>query len=132
MRSYFSYYYNTPNREKVKASRRTCVFRVSYIEKIIAIPPKQFDDTAIGTVALVLRKGRKENTITFVNEQGTERTVSFSEIKENITNTIEKIQLLRECMGVIKTFDGTEKVSIAEEYEFEKAAFVEGTWRILN
>lgn len=67
-----------------------------------------------------------------MNEQGTERTVSFSEIKENITNTIEKIQLLRECMGVIKTFDGTEKVSIAEEYEFEKAAFVEGTWRILN
>lgn len=52
--------------------------------------------------------------------------------KENIMNTIEKIQLLRECMGVIKTFDGTEKVSIAEEYEFEKAAFVEGTWRLLN
>lgn len=58
----------------------------NYIEKIIAIPPKQFDDTAIGTVALVLRKGRKENTVTFVNEQGTERTVDFSEIKENDFN----------------------------------------------
>ena len=52
--------------------------------------------------------------------------------KGNITDATEKIQLLRKCMGVTSTFGTIEKISVDEEYEFEKAVFMEGTWRMLN
>lgn len=56
----------------------------NYIDKVIQVPPKQFTDTNIATVILVLRKNKTTQDITFedISLKKT-RTVSFEEIKEN-------------------------------------------------
>ncbi|MBS9780952.1 MAG: N-6 DNA methylase [Gammaproteobacteria bacterium] len=53
-----------------------------YIEKIIEVPPKQFIDTPIATVILVLRKDRKDKGITF-ERNGKSKQILFDEIVEN-------------------------------------------------
>ena len=44
----------------------------------------------------------------------------------------EKITLLRECMEVESVYGTPETITAEDEYDFECAVFVEGTWRMLN
>ena len=52
-------------------------------------------------------------------------------IKNGISNSEERIQLLRECMGVIGTSDMGDPLSPDEEYGDELAIFLDGKWRLL-
>ncbi|MBQ9239382.1 MAG: hypothetical protein IJ191_08770 [Treponema sp.] len=54
----------------------------------------------------------------------------FSESK--ISDYKDRILLLYKCMGVEEVCSTPEKISDKDEYEFECAVFVEGTWRLLN
>ncbi len=56
----------------------------NYIDKVIHLEGKQFTDTSISTVALILRKNKVDTNIEFINDTiDKRRMVSFSEIKEN-------------------------------------------------
>ena len=50
----------------------------------------------------------------------------------HITDPQEKITLLRECMEVESVYGTPETITAEDEYDFECAVFVEGTWRMLN
>lgn len=52
--------------------------------------------------------------------------------ENSIIDAEEKIKLLRECMEIESVYGTPEIISPEEEYEFECAVFVEGTWRMLN
>lgn len=59
----------------------------NYISKIIQIEPGYFVDTNIATVAIILKKNKKDNSIEFIDESiGKARKVEFDEIKENDFN----------------------------------------------
>jgi hypothetical protein len=62
----------------------------------------------------------------------TEKQIDDVFEKANITEPTDRIRIMRKCMGVLQTFGTEEQISIEEEYDFEKAVFVEGTWRMLN
>lgn len=50
-----------------------------------------------------------------------------------ITNISARIDYLRRSMGVDEIYDfNQEPISETEQYEFEKEAFVEGSWRLLS
>ena len=53
----------------------------------------------------------------------------FNEAEVN--NYERRIALLRECMKVteISSFPSKKETSIEDEYDYEKAIFVEGSWR---
>lgn len=54
----------------------------------------------------------------------------FTEFK--IQNTNKKISFLRRRMGVEKVYDAPQKgLTEQDEYEFECAAFAEGSWRLM-
>lgn len=49
------------------------------------------------------------------------------------TDLSDKIEILRECMGVEEIFNspGNVELSLNDEYEEEVEIFIEGTWRLL-
>jgi len=51
--------------------------------------------------------------------------------KNNIINSEERIQLLRECMGVISTSDIGDPLPLDDQYNDEVAIFLDGKWRLL-
>jgi len=51
--------------------------------------------------------------------------------KNGIGSSEERIQLLRECMGVIGTSDMGTPLPHNEEYDDEMAIFLDGKWRLL-
>lgn len=63
---------------------RQWIVENNYIERVVAIPNKQFVDTTISTALLVLSKQKKTTDIIFEDvEHNLERTVPFEEVKEN-------------------------------------------------
>lgn len=63
----------------------------------------------------------------------TEKSQIDTVFKEaSISQPLEKINLLRKCMGVEKVYGTPETITDDDEYEFECAVFEEGTWRMLN
>ncbi|MEL5720891.1 MAG: hypothetical protein P1P59_07160 [Treponemataceae bacterium] len=52
--------------------------------------------------------------------------------KNEIIDFQQKIELLRRCMEVKSVYGTPEEISLEDEYDFECAVFVEGTWRMLN
>ena len=52
--------------------------------------------------------------------------------KNGISDSFERIQFLRKCMEIESVYETPEEVSPEDEYDFECAVFVEGTWRMLN
>jgi len=52
-------------------------------------------------------------------------------VKNDITDSEDRIQLLRECMGVISTSDIGDSLSPEDQYSDELEIFLEGTWRLL-
>lgn len=53
-------------------------------------------------------------------------------IQNGVKKAEEKIKLLRECMEIEAVYGTPENISPEDDYEFECAVFVEGTWRMLN
>ena len=51
---------------------------------------------------------------------------------KKISDYKERIKLLYKCMGVEQVYGTPEKLTDEDEYNFECAVFVEGTWRMLN
>lgn len=68
----------------------------NYIERVVAIPPKLFTDTAISTALLVLSKSKTTTDVIFEDvELNKERMVSIDEIRDNgfilsVSNYIQK------------------------------------------
>lgn len=63
----------------------------------------------------------------------TEKSQIDTVFKEaSISQPLEKINLLRKCMGVETVYGTPEEIPDENEYEFECAVFEEGTWRMLN
>lgn len=52
--------------------------------------------------------------------------------KANITSLTDRIYWLNKSMGVERSFGTPEKVTPEQDYDFDCAVFVEGTWRMLN
>lgn len=52
--------------------------------------------------------------------------------KNGVDNLQERIKLLRKCMDVERVYGTPETLTDKDDYEFECAVFVEGTWRMLN
>ena len=52
--------------------------------------------------------------------------------KNGVDNLQERIKLLRKCMDVECVYGTPETLTDKDDYEFECAVFVEGTWRMLN
>ena len=52
--------------------------------------------------------------------------------KNGVDNLHERIKLLRKCMAVECVYGTPETLTDKDDYEFECAVFVEGTWRMLN
>jgi hypothetical protein len=52
--------------------------------------------------------------------------------ENKIADYKERSILLSKCMGVIKSFGISEETTDEEDYEFDCAVFVEGTWRLLD
>ena len=52
--------------------------------------------------------------------------------ENKIVDYKERSILLNKCMGVIKSFGIPEETTDEEDYEFDRAVFVEGTWRLLD
>lgn len=62
----------------------------------------------------------------------TEKEKIDSLFEENgVTDYTERSALLNKCMGFKETFGTSEETSDEENYEFDCAVFVEGTWRLL-
>lgn len=56
----------------------------NYVDRVVDIPPKQFEDTSIATCIIILRKNRATTSIVFEDvETSREREVSLEEIKSN-------------------------------------------------
>ena len=56
----------------------------NYIEKIVSVPAKQFEDTNIATCIIVLSKNKTNTDVIFIDkETSQEKVVSFEEIKKN-------------------------------------------------
>jgi hypothetical protein len=53
-------------------------------------------------------------------------------VAEQIDDYTERLELLHKCMGVEDVYNTPEKITLEDEYDFECAIFVEGTWRLLN
>ena len=52
--------------------------------------------------------------------------------KNGVKDFPERIKLLRRCMEVEHVYGTPETLTDEDDYEFECAVFVEGTWRMLN
>ena len=52
--------------------------------------------------------------------------------KNGVDSLLERIKLLRKCMAVERVYGTPETLTDKDDYEFECAVFVEGTWRMLN
>jgi len=52
--------------------------------------------------------------------------------KNGVNDFPERIKLLRRCMEVEHVYGTPETLTDEDDYEFECAVFVEGTWRMLN
>ena len=52
--------------------------------------------------------------------------------KNGVDSLSERIALLRRCMNVECVYGTPETLTDKDDYEFECAVFVEGTWRMLN
>ena len=52
--------------------------------------------------------------------------------KNGVDSLSERIELLRRCMNVECVYGTPETLTDKDDYEFECAVFVEGTWRMLN
>ena len=50
--------------------------------------------------------------------------------KYEIQSFKERSDLLKKCMGFIETFGTPEETTEEEDYEFDCAVFLEGTWRL--
>lgn len=56
----------------------------NYIDRVVHVPPKNFEDTAIATCILVLKKNKKSTDVLFEDlELDMQRVVKLEEIKEN-------------------------------------------------
>lgn len=53
-------------------------------------------------------------------------------LRNNVLDPREKSGLLRRCMDIKSVYGTPEKLSPEDEYDFDCAVFVEGTWRMLN
>ncbi|WP_294403089.1 N-6 DNA methylase [uncultured Clostridium sp.] len=80
----------------------------NYIEKIVSVPEKQFEDTSIATCIIVLSKNKTNTDVIFVDkETSQEKVVSFEEIKKNDY-----------CLSVSRYIDTTpEKTKELEEFD---------------
>lgn len=67
----------------------------NYIDRVVSIPGNTFEDTAIGTCIIVLKKNRVTTDITFEDGERTE-TVSYQEVEENDFNLSANIYLPEE------------------------------------
>lgn len=66
---------------------RQWICEKNFIEKVIAIQGKKFEDTQISTCILVLNKSKNTTDVYFYDEEtGTEKTVAMSEISANDFN----------------------------------------------
>lgn len=66
---------------------RQWIVENNYIERVVAIPNKQFEDTTIATALLVLSKCKKTTDIVFEDvEHGLERIVPIEEIRQENFN----------------------------------------------
>jgi len=61
---------------------RAWLIEKGHIHRVQAIAAKTFEDTAIATVALLIRK-QPTNSIIFINEQGEEISATLEQIREN-------------------------------------------------
>ena len=52
--------------------------------------------------------------------------------KNGVDSLPERIELLRRCMAVERVYGTPETLTDKDDYDFECAVFVEGTWRMLS
>jgi len=64
---------------------RAWLIEQGYIHRVQAIAAKTFEDTAIATVALLIRK-QPAQSVVFINEQGEEVTATLEQIRDNHYN----------------------------------------------
>jgi len=64
---------------------RAWLIEKGYIHRVMMIAPKTFEDTAIATVALLIRK-QPAQSVLFINEQGEEVTATREHIRDNHYN----------------------------------------------
>lgn len=64
----------------------------------------------------------------------TEKEVETIFDRFSVTDPLDKVFFLRDCMQVEESFDlpSKEQLSSQEEYECELAIFLEGSWRLLT
>ncbi len=69
----------------------------NYIDKVVSVPPKMFEDTAIATVILVLKKNKTSTDVLFEDiELEMQRLVTLEEIKNEDFNLNTNLYVWKE------------------------------------
>lgn len=107
---------------------REWLIKQNFIDKVVLIPEKTFEDTAIATVLLVLRKNKESKSILFKKlDSELERLVEIEEIAKNDYNLSPSLYIVKNVVKeVIKPKELLEQIrkssllSLKKQLEFDK------------